>query len=141
MREKIFLITFFLLFCFKNTLAQSCGGPLIVGCTATTVMTKIGDQATTVEIKICGFEALIQTFLNLAQFFLNCLLFWGATAGVVFGGLTILLARGSSESINKGRRIIIYALEGIIVGFLAGPVIKLIKTIFVKSEIWKTWPP
>lgn len=75
-------------------------------------------------------EVTIQTYISLLLGFLYLI----AVIMIIWSGFRILTAAGDDDQVSKAKTMIIYALAGIVIIFLAGSLVQLI----MESIFWAT---
>jgi hypothetical protein len=74
----------------------------------------------------CGMCCLLQTIYNITDWVFTVMVAL-ATVYVIWGAIKILTAGDSKEDVEKGRKFIMYAALGLLVGFLAKAVPQVVK--------------
>ncbi len=107
---------------------------VLEGCTLTVEAAKVGDceELDTVcnfdENPDCGICCFLQTLYKVTDWFFVILI---ALAGlfVIIGSMNLLMSGGDPSKVAAGRQYVIYAIIGLIVGFLARAIPAIVKLI------------
>jgi hypothetical protein len=105
---------------------------VLTGCTLTVEAAKVGDCAALNtrcdfdDNPDCGICCFLQTLYKVTDWFFVILI---ALAGifVIMGSMNLLMSGGDPSKVASGRQYVIYAIIGLIVGFLARAIPAIVK--------------